>query len=203
MTTRLDLLERVAEAARKIASAADNLFDETDDRDEIWESPAAMAITAGDLRELKTRIAVFDAAPDDGPICNDCRRPYGDEYGFPDLVLPNDVWKKISPSGGDGGLLCPSCMCARATALGLKDVLAVFQSGPFAAPDDGWRPIETAPRDGTYILGNKRFIDAGWSPRVMYWDKGQWFSDPAGYVQKPELWRPLPPPPAPSSEAGK
>lgn len=43
--------------------------------------------------------------------CHDCGREYGAEYGFPDLVVPVDVWKKISPTGDEGGLLCPSCMC--------------------------------------------------------------------------------------------
>lgn len=63
--------------------------------------------------------------------CYDCGRRYGDEYGFPDLVVPNDVWAKISPRGDEGGLLCPSCMCRRASALGITAVPARFTSGPF------------------------------------------------------------------------
>lgn len=45
--------------------------------------------------------------------CFDCKRLYGDEYGFPDLIIPYWAWKKISPTGDDGGLLCPSCICKR------------------------------------------------------------------------------------------
>jgi len=45
--------------------------------------------------------------------CFDCKRPYGDENGFPDLVIPFWAWQKISPTGDDGGLLCPSCICKR------------------------------------------------------------------------------------------
>lgn len=63
--------------------------------------------------------------------CLDCGRKYGNEYGFPDLVVPDDVWLKISPTGDEGGLLCPSCMCRRAVDAGLENILAVFRSGPF------------------------------------------------------------------------
>lgn len=63
--------------------------------------------------------------------CYDCYRPYGDEYGFPDLVVPNAIWLKISPTGHEGGLLCPNCICQRCTKLGIKSK-AVFTSGPFA-----------------------------------------------------------------------
>lgn len=67
-----------------------------------------------------------------GPArCADCGRRYGDEHGFPDLVVPNQVWQLISPTGHEGGLLCPSCICKRAHDLGLSDVPARFTSGPF------------------------------------------------------------------------
>ncbi len=45
--------------------------------------------------------------------CFDCKRPYGSEHGFPDLLIPYSAWKQISPTGDDGGLLCPSCICKR------------------------------------------------------------------------------------------
>jgi hypothetical protein len=64
--------------------------------------------------------------------CEDCGRLYGDEHGFPDLVLPDDVWAQIYPGGGGSGLLCPCCICARAASIGLVGVRAVFRSGPFA-----------------------------------------------------------------------
>jgi len=63
--------------------------------------------------------------------CLDCGRKYGDEFGFPDLVVSPDVWKIISPTGDEGGLLCPSCMCRRAADAGLSNIPAVFRSGPF------------------------------------------------------------------------
>jgi len=61
--------------------------------------------------------------------CYDCNRPYGDG-GFPDLVLPNDVWAAISPTGDEGGMLCPSCICKRLADRGFENVPAVFRSGP-------------------------------------------------------------------------
>lgn len=68
--------------------------------------------------------------------CYDCGRPYGDEHGFPDLVVPHEVWNEhLSPVGHEGGLLCPSCMCARAHTAGLSGVPARFTSGPFAGGD--------------------------------------------------------------------
>lgn len=63
--------------------------------------------------------------------CVDCGRKYGDEYGFPDLVVPDDVWLKISSTGHEDRLLCPSCLCRRAWDAGITDVAAVFRSGPF------------------------------------------------------------------------
>lgn len=61
--------------------------------------------------------------------CYDCGRRYGDEYGFPDLEIPDEDWKRISPFGNGGGLLCPSCICRR---LHDKEIITIgkFMSGP-------------------------------------------------------------------------
>lgn len=61
--------------------------------------------------------------------CEDCGRKYGDEFGFPDLVIPYWAWKQISPTGDDGGLLCPSCICARLHFRGIA-CEGAFMSGP-------------------------------------------------------------------------
>lgn len=61
--------------------------------------------------------------------CEDCNRPYGDEHGFPDLIIPYDAWKQISPRGDDGGLLCPSCICRRLHDKGIR-CEGAFMSGP-------------------------------------------------------------------------
>lgn len=62
--------------------------------------------------------------------CWDCGRRYGDEHGFPDLVVPDDVWAQVSPTGNAAGLLCPSCLCRRAHRAGVRTT-ARFTSGPF------------------------------------------------------------------------
>ena len=64
--------------------------------------------------------------------CYDCARPYGDEHGFPDFIVSNDVWRRISPTGDDGGLLCPSCICHRLVTVGIKTEGA-FASGPIVS----------------------------------------------------------------------
>lgn len=69
------------------------------------------------------------------PGCYDCGRPYGDENGFPDLIVPNDIWVRISPTGDYGGLLCPSCICKRLYAAGIKECEASFMSGPIHSID--------------------------------------------------------------------
>lgn len=62
--------------------------------------------------------------------CFDCGREYGDEYGFPDLVISNEAWNKISPTNDEGGLLCPSCICKRLAEKGLRNIPGAFMSGP-------------------------------------------------------------------------
>lgn len=70
--------------------------------------------------------------------CYDCGRRYGNEYGFPDLIIPNSMWRQISPTGDEGGLLCPSCIVKRVAALDVKGTFAVpcaFMSGPLKSVD--------------------------------------------------------------------
>ena len=43
-------------------------------------------------------------------VCADCKTPYDT---FRDMVVPNDIWAKISPFGDEGGLLCPTCIANR------------------------------------------------------------------------------------------
>jgi hypothetical protein len=69
-----------------------------------------------------------------------------------------------------------------------------------AAEGDGWRPIATAPRDGTPILVcaelfGTRQISVCWLLR------GGWMGGPALVPSwAPIAWRPLPPPPADGGE---
>lgn len=57
-----------------------------------------------------------------------------------------------------------------------------------------WQPIETAPKDGTYLLTS----DGKWREVCKFVD-GFWCSDLEGesysYVLEPTHWQPLPEPP--------
>lgn len=61
--------------------------------------------------------------------CKECGKPYGDAFGFPDLIIPAYAWRQISPTGDEGGLLCPNCICKRLYAAGIR-CPAFFASGP-------------------------------------------------------------------------
>jgi hypothetical protein len=63
--------------------------------------------------------------------CADCELPYGGP-GWIDAVVPNDVWRQISPTHDEGGILCITCMARRCEALGLEDVPVMLASGPFS-----------------------------------------------------------------------
>ena len=65
-----------------------------------------------------------------GAWCFDCGITYGD-HGFPDLVIPHADWRQISPSGDEGGMLCPSCICARLGRRGISTTSS-FRSGPLS-----------------------------------------------------------------------
>lgn len=108
--------------------------------------PAQPQPTTKDITDQQGRVIVKMSGnldfsqPQPTLACHDCGRHYGDEHGFPDLVVPDDVWQKISPSGNEGGLLCPSCICKRLHDLGIE-CDGRFMSGPlceFAHP----QPIE-------------------------------------------------------------
>ena len=63
--------------------------------------------------------------------CHDCGLAYGSP-AWADVVVPNAIWKQISPTGDEGGLLCFNCMVGRLEALGLDNVPFRVTSGPFA-----------------------------------------------------------------------
>lgn len=59
--------------------------------------------------------------------CSGCGAKYGT---WPDLLVPDAVWRLIAPAEHDGGLLCPNCIHSRCESLGLKNVPCAFASGP-------------------------------------------------------------------------
>lgn len=60
---------------------------------------------------------------------------------------------------------------------------------------DGWKPIETAPKDGTWII----LYHVGLKLGVWYWDGGVWNDDSMIWSERdgcgPSHWMPLPPEP--------
>jgi hypothetical protein len=67
--------------------------------------------------------------------------------------------------------------------------------------EEGWRPIESAPRDGTPIILGWHHPIKGWA-----WNRGAWhgrgWAKVGGSQQPPSHWHPLaaPPPPAGDGE---
>lgn len=117
-----------------------------------------------ELAEDRAAITAYLEGGDKGD-CIDCGRAYGEEHGFPDLVIPDSAWKRISPRGDEGGMLCPSCIVKALTAARiecegaftsgpitsvspekLEEVLAEDRGQPLPEAGDDWRPIGAAPR---------------------------------------------------------
>jgi hypothetical protein len=76
--------------------------------------------------------------------CEDCERAYGDE-GWIECIVPDDVWRQISTTHDDGGILCISCISRRIKRLGLSNVPvmlcgteAICAAGQSEAFDRGW-----------------------------------------------------------------
>lgn len=67
---------------------------------------------------------------------------------------------------------------------------------------DGWMPIESAPKDGTRIMGASWNENCGWRQFVLFWsdrflpDGVEPFWQFGGCKEHPTHWRPLPEPPA-------
>jgi hypothetical protein len=78
----------------------------------------------------------------------------------------------------------------------LKEVSDYLDAmGPTLRAQSGWQPIETAPKDGTIVLG--------WEPRAAKWKikfiafqymsgTGFWFNAAASGAVKATHWMPLP-----------
>ena len=62
-----------------------------------------------------------------------------------------------------------------------------------------WRLIETAPKDGTSILGNSNY--SGVQIAQMSWTDNGWWIDKLDLPDSPTHWMPIPALPTPESEA--
>ena len=69
--------------------------------------------------------------------CFGCGLEYGGDHWL-EIVLPNDIWAKISPTGDDGGILCANCIAERLNKLGMKNVSYKLVAGPLAITQANW-----------------------------------------------------------------
>lgn len=58
--------------------------------------------------------------------------------------------------------------------------------------DQGWRPIESAPRDGKVIIG---YMPEFARIRTINWNENHWAQLPGAWTANPSHWQPLPNPP--------
>ncbi len=65
-----------------------------------------------------------------GVCCHDCGAPYG-AADWIEAVIPHEIWRQISPTGDEGGILCIGCMAKRLVGLGMDDVPVKLTAGPF------------------------------------------------------------------------
>ena len=83
----------------------------------IFEYPAPDG-TMRQWRYTEEEKPVTDAS------CYDCGLAY--EYAG-DLVLPDNVWRRISPRmDSDAGILCPNCILQRLHFLGISGIGAIL-----------------------------------------------------------------------------
>lgn len=75
--------------------------------------------------------------PQPAPLaCYDCGLRYGSE-GWCDVVLSDEDWLAISPTGHEGGVLCFTCIARRLVRAGRRNVAMQVTSGPFATAPTG------------------------------------------------------------------
>lgn len=114
--------------------------------------------------------------------------------------------RAITYNGGQGGISYIRCACCNFGAFGdtEAEAIAAWNTRLQAGQGEGWRPIETAPKDGSFqwIGRDGDFPFADW----MRWRNDRWeFSD--GSHLDPAygalFYHPLPAPPAlPAPEGG-
>lgn len=67
--------------------------------------------------------------------CYDCGLPYGSD-GWIEAIIPDDIWKQISPDGTGRGLLCINCIARLCAEQGFEDVDTQIVTGPLAVRDE-------------------------------------------------------------------
>lgn len=84
------------------------------------------------------------------------------------VMVPKEPTAAMRKAAADAWLDCGSKMVLNKAAAA---VAAGIAAAPPTAQAEGWRLIETAPKDGSYLLLWEQYSDA---PFVGYWSGGSW-----------------------------
>lgn len=79
--------------------------------------------------------------------CYNCGMEYGCNSWI-EAVIPDHIWYLISPTGGQGGILCIACMAAKLKEMGLEEV-PVWLCGM-----EPFKTYSGDPKDNLYLLRN-------------------------------------------------
>lgn len=97
-----------------------------------------------------------------------------------------------------------ACQLERELAAVTEERDALIASARIREANSGWRPIETAPKDGTVIWSVEPGEYSGLSvphQHMMMWDRSRgWIDVCEGLVSLPTHWMPLPAPPTAEPE---
>lgn len=85
---------------------------------------------------------------------------------------------------------------AYASTLRLERIAALEARVRELEGERGWRPIETAPKDGTTVLARQ----GNWAAFHTYWNGDSWSPVEYNGSFRPTHWQPLPLPPAGTTE---
>jgi len=90
-----------------------------------------------------------------------------------------------------------SCFGPRTTATGADTIAQWNARAPSPPAPGGWQTMETAPRDGTYVLCASRPLSGEWCFDVgRHCSNNIWVNEQFSTVPSPTHWMPLPAPPA-------
>lgn len=105
------------------------------ERDGCKRTPALLRRAAHRLAQLSLKRGRAGqrarANLSDGRVgCYDCGLSYGGGH-WVEAVVPHEIWRNISPTGDEGGILCINCIALRLAKRGGPPVPVKLTSGPF------------------------------------------------------------------------
>jgi len=110
------------------------------------------------------------------------------------------IWETWIRNHDDHSQWSDAFLYAPEDAAGIEkcaDAILRLLSVPSVLPE-GWRPIESAPKDGTRVIA----VQDGLEPEIQYWHvRVGWVND-GDHYRDPTHWKPLPPPPVSAAPLG-